>query len=264
MTAIVRTFTPQGFVLAADGRSFGTIDGAILNDAAQKIFPTRTLSGAFAFSIAGAIELVTDDRSQIAVNLADEARKSAESLENERIENLTDYAARFCHPIYRALNEAHKSGRLTNFPSHETRVLGERGQTITRLLLDGYLGEYPSSVNVRFFHEDGELREPGIETNRFPTGFHYVLGSPQIVRLLWDSNDPRFSEYRGPKIYAEDMTLQSAIERSRCYIQACSDPQSAAIDSVCRTIGGHIHIATITPSSGFQWVIAPLQVDRIS
>jgi len=41
-------------------------------------------------------------------------------------------------------------------------------------------------------------------------------------------------------------TLNLAIERSRALILAHSDPEAISIDPLCRTVGGHIHIATIT------------------
>jgi hypothetical protein len=38
------------------------------------------------------------------------------------------------------------------------------------------------------------------------------------------------------------------------YIQASADPEAAKVDEYANAIGGHIHMATITPTEGFQWV----------
>jgi hypothetical protein len=38
------------------------------------------------------------------------------------------------------------------------------------------------------------------------------------------------------------------------YIAACSDPIALELDEFCHTIGGHIHVATVTPDHGFRWV----------
>lgn len=54
-------------------------------------------------------------------------------------------------------------------------------------------------------------------------------------------------------------SLADAVEAARSYISSCSDPESLAIEpEVCAKIGGHVHVATITPDAGFQWAIPPL------
>lgn len=257
MTAIVRTLTPGGFVLAADGRKSGAIDGTVLSDSVQKIFPLQTLVGFFAYSIAGTIELVTDDHREVALDLAEEVRKSADLLVKRRTKNLAGYAVRLCRPVYQALKNVHESGRISDYPSYETNVSVERGDTIIRICLDGFRDGYPSSVVIRIFHENGVLCEPEISTEPNFLGLHRTLGRPEIGRLLWETNDHRLATYRGPQIFAEDMTLQDAIDRSQSYIRAYADPEAHAIDPECRKVGGHIHIATITPQFGFTWVVPP-------
>jgi hypothetical protein len=264
MTAIVRTLTPEGFVLAADGRNHGVVDGAVLDDSVQKIFQIKTPTGFFAYSIAGMIEIVSDDGCEIAVNLAEEVRKSAESLTTQRTKNLVGYAVRLCRPICRVLEGARKSGRFTNYPSIDSQVSVERGKTILRVYIDGFRDGFPSSVAIRLFHENGSLSEPEITTETNYLGLHRTLGRPEVGRLLWQTDDPRFAAYRGRQMYSEDVTLLNAIDRSRSFILAHSDPEAIAIDPNCRTVGGHIHIATITPSEGFRWVIAPIVADAIS
>lgn len=258
MTAIVHTLTPEGFVLAADGRSSGVIDGSVLSDTAQKIFPIKTPAGAFAYSIAGTIEIVTDDRLEVAVDLADEVRKSAESLANRKTKDLAGYAVRLCRPIIRALRDAREAGRFTHYPSHEPRTPFERGQTILRIQIDGFREGYPSSVTIRLFHENDSLREPEITTQANNLGLHRTFGRQEIGKLLWETDDPRFAAYRGRPVFREAMTMRDAIEQSRSFILAHTDPEAIAIDPQCQAIGGHIHIATITPSDGFKWLVEPI------
>jgi len=258
MTAIVRTLTPGGFVLAADGRKSGAIDGAVLSDSVQKIFPIKTFAGSFAYSIAGTIELPTDNNLEVALNLAEEIRKSADSLEKRKTRNLAGYAVRLCRPVYQALKNARESGRISLYPSYETNVSTERGDTIIRISLDGFRDGYPSSVVIRIFHENGVLGEPEIFTEPNHLGLHRASGRPEIGRLLWETDDPRLAAYRGPRIFAEDMTLQDAIDRSQSYIRAHADPAAHTIDPECRRTGGHIHVATITPPDGFKWIVEPI------
>jgi hypothetical protein len=54
------------------------------------------------------------------------------------------------------------------------------------------------------------------------------------------------------------VTLSDAVEAGRNYIEACSSPVALEIDKeICQGIGGHIHVATITPTAGFEWLIPP-------
>ncbi len=260
MTAIVRTLTREGFVLAADGRNSEAIGGAVISDSVQKLFPIKTLIGSFAYSIAGTINVITDDGTEVAVNLIDEVRKSAESLATQKTKNLVGYAVRLCRPVCRALEDARKLGRFSRYPSYQPSVPSERGNTIMRLCIDGFREGYPSSVAIRLFHENDRLCEPEIMTETNYVGLHRALAPVRLIgSILWEAEgDPRLAAYKGPQILPKDITLQDAIDRSRSYIQAHSDPEAIAIDDDCRSVGGHIHIATITPSEGFRWIIEPV------
>ena len=257
MTVVVRTLTREGIVLAADGRCSGAIDGTIFSDSVQKIFPIKTPAGAFAYTISGAVDVLADGGREVAVDIAAGIRKSAENLAKKPARSLENYALRLCRPICQALKDANASGRFSAYPSFEPSIYGERGNTITRINIDGFRDGYPSSVAIRLFHENNFLGDPEITTETNYIGIHRILGSPEIMRLLWDTDDPRFSAYRGADVRPEQMTLALAIKRSRSYIQACSDAEAAAIDPICARVGGHIHIATISPLAEFEWVTAP-------
>lgn len=87
-------------------------------------------------------------------------------------------------------------------------------------------------------------------------------GSSMVNDILNDKDDPRFSRYRSnlPRKLAET-TLSEAIEITTQTIMAQSDPHALEIDpDVCSLIGGRIHIARLTKTEGFHWVIPPLQL----
>ena len=256
MTAIVHTWTPQGFAIAADGRC--RRDGITRRDTAQKIFPIESPIGSFAYTINGVAEIFIGDSEEILVSLAEETQRSAESLRGRRTSNLTGYAVRLVRPAFEALEDIWESINPQSHPS-QPNLPGERGDTIFRLSLNGYHGEYPESVSVRLSHENGRLREPEVFPQPIQPGFHMAEApAPMIGQILWiDENDQRLSAYKGRRMYAHEITLADAIERSRLFIQAHSDLEAIAIDSNCLEVGGHIHIATITPSEGFRWVIEP-------
>jgi hypothetical protein len=162
MAVIMRTLTTEGIVLAADGRCSGAVDGTVFGDSTQKIFPIKTPTGAFAYTISGAVEIIADGGREIAVDIAAEIRKSTEHLAKKPARSLENYAVRFCRPICRALNDAQGSGRFSIYPSPEPSIYGERGNTITRINVDGFRDGYPSSVAIRLFHENNSLGEPEI------------------------------------------------------------------------------------------------------
>jgi len=64
-----------------------------------------------------------------------------------------------------------------------------------------------------------------------------------------DPRDPRFSAFvleRG-----QSPSLETATQFARGYIEACSSPLGLEVDAlICKGIGGHLHMATIT-KSGF-------------
>jgi hypothetical protein len=252
MTAIIRTLTFEGYVLAADGRSTGAVDGSIFSDSVQKIFPIKTPVGSFAYTLAGTVHILTDDSREIAIDFVDELRKSADALSERKTKDLMGYAVRLFRPIMRAVRDAHESGRFSMFPSNEPQLL-ERGNTILRVSIDGLWNGFPSSVTVRIFHENGRLCDP--EMSSSVSGQIVAEGRPQIAWLLWQTDDHRFTSYRVPLPEQLDATLDVAISRSRSYILAHTDPEAIAIDPLCSGVGGHIHIATITAAEGFKWVI---------
>ena len=81
-----------------------------------------------------------------------------------------------------------------------------------------------------------------------------------FAELIFDTDDPRFVNYRVPQINIPDaVTVAEVVEVARKYILACSDPAALSIDQeYCSQIGGHVHMAKITRVEGFQWVEAPV------
>lgn len=77
--------------------------------------------------------------------------------------------------------------------------------------------------------------------------------------VLEGKEEPLLLAYRQPNIEMTTCTVNLAIERSHTLIVAHTDPEAISIDPLCRTVGGHIHIATITQLEGFRWVVSPLQ-----
>ena len=259
MTAIIRTLTLEGYALAADGRSTGRVDGAILTDSAQKIFPVETTNGTVAYCVCGTVNVISDDRSRVVVDIAEEIRKSAESLTGRRTGSLAGYVTRLFRPVCKALRDAYERGEFSQFASQPTSAY-ERGETILHVYFHGYRDGYPSSVVARLYHKNGKLAESEIVPERL-CPYHFVDSPvPRIGRIVLEGKEePLLAAYRQPDIEMTTCTLNLAIERSRAFIAAHTDPEAIAIDPLCSKVGGHMHIATITRSEGFKWVVPPLK-----
>jgi hypothetical protein len=55
------------------------------------------------------------------------------------------------------------------------------------------------------------------------------------------------------------LSLSEGIEIAETYIRACDSNEGRQVDpALCAGIGGHIHIAAITPA-GFKWIKEPKQ-----
>src|SRR6266568_644651 len=77
-TAIVRTYTPDGFVIAADGRARRAEDGKVETEKIQKIFPIGGSSSRFlAYSISGAATIASRDATEVAFNFVAEIKRAS-------------------------------------------------------------------------------------------------------------------------------------------------------------------------------------------
>jgi hypothetical protein len=73
-----------------------------------------------------------------------------------------------------------------------------------------------------------------------------------------ESGNYAFSAYEKQSfhlVFHPNETLRIHAQMAHAYIKACSGPEALAMDpKPCAGIGGRVHIATITPKDGFQWV----------
>ena len=254
-TAIVREYTAEGFVIAADGRK-SKPDGTVVSDTVQKIFPHVGPGRVLAYSLAGTVMFTADhDENDIVFDFVAQTAEVAKSLSAIRSKNLVGFGKRLGDAINRRLADAKGRNLFSQYTTCENSPI-ERGYTIARIFVDGYCDGIPSRINIRFFHENQILRTPDVLTSDLNQGWMY--GSKDIADLLFATDDQRLAAYRIPKARTNfstgPPTLRDAIEYAKSYIRACSDPVALQIDpKSCSAIGGHIHIASVTTDGGFQW-----------
>jgi hypothetical protein len=269
-TAIVRTHVPEGFVIAADGRARGAEEWNVVTDEAQKIF---AIGGFLAYSISGTPSIASRDATEVSFDFVARINTATQALSTRRFGTLADYAKRACGAVHQALKDAKLAGQL-DYPDPEPAALdpSERGSTIVKVLIDGYHKGAPSRVKVRFFHEKQVLERLEVLQQELVSGAPWYQGSEIVFDLICgtrrgEPGDQWVSAYEKKSMnltFHPNTTLDTHARMAHAYISACSGPEAHAIDPQCAGIGGHIHIATITPKDGFQWVpgFEPVRVPR--
>jgi hypothetical protein len=255
-TAIARTFTGKGFVIAADRRSTNTETGEH-KDETQKIHQFG--SGPLAASFFGAGRLGSFD-------FLAEIPGAAQAKSPSRFHTLQDYATAIAGKVQNKLVASMETEQIS-LPSIPSETAGDDGDTILVMHIDGYYSDRPASVRVRFRHKDQKLLPPDVselldlvclDTNGSANVVRtkIVAGIPEIAERI-NSNDSSMRAY----MIAADLDESSdpeatrAVNFSSAFIRACAGPEAQKIDPVrARTIGGTPCIATVTPEHGFRWV----------
>ena len=88
-------------------------------------------------------------------------------------------------------------------------------------------------------------------------GKMYARGSNRLPELA-HSGDARFATYRNDLVRPYGNSLEDAAAFAIAFIEICSHPEAVIEDPICKIIGGHTHVAEVTPD-GFKWRIPPKQ-----
>jgi hypothetical protein len=257
MTATAIMFAGSGFAVAADGNQlFGDLPNFIPDvsigetDCAQKIFRAEGRNYVVAYIVRG--KVATEHRT---FDASVEMQREMASLSAQRFRSPRELVAVASKGLYRRMREAFDTGRLPCFPGLEIPFIG-------------YLRDEPFCLNAYFY----------------PTGSHQIIPQPldgwlfaysgsEIIGQLMLRSDARIRQ--SIKLPSECPSLQDAVDATLGYVEACSSPLGLEVDPEnCRGLGGHIHVATVTPriqpswiarcfgrhgapSGGFQWIIPP-------
>jgi hypothetical protein len=257
-TAIVRIYTAEGFVIAADG--FSTEDPT---GNAQKIFPTSTPSWTLAFCpsvCAAAMFENKDSKSTLRIDFASQCQIAADRMKTSHPQDLNDYARSFSRLFTECVREQMDQAQRNGVLSPEDFAEWVAARETTILHFSGYFYGIPSLSTVKIIFGQPEpliTLVPVSEINPKPVRGAF-FGSKKIQDKLEAGQDRYWDKYRTPdliKITIQNQgTIDDAVVAARSYIEACSDVKAPLIDSWCESIGGRIRIAKITPSGGFEWV----------
>jgi len=257
MTAIGIHGTAHGIIIGADGRrsvdnpsKVATPDrvNAAEGAASQKIFPLRSADKNLVYALAGHIA-----NTELGFDAIEECRIIAASLCDHDFASEAKFVNRFSMTLTEQMN------RMKFFPEFEKNR--DDLWIIMDLLFAGYFKDKPFITAVQFCHSlhFAEFRSIPLSL----AGLLY--GSEVVRRKMYDdsgnvvSNSP-FAEYiQNPR---EIQSLDESEKYVKGYIQACSSALALGMDeSRCKKIGGHIHIAELTPAD-FQWRIPPIEKEK--
>jgi len=173
-TAIFTIYTPQGWVIAADGLGMLS-DGSNPEYNTQKIFPIEGKS--LAYTLCGSTKLFYQE------NLIDFGSEIANAVKALASRNLCDsslYLERICSPLRKSLLGAKKQGLVMQ----GIEVPPEPGQTVFWVFLIGYFDGKPTLAHCRIFHRNQKLAGISANTDPVKAGWSRRHGQRKFGRFL--------------------------------------------------------------------------------
>lgn len=255
-TALVLIYTGEGFVFAADGLEKST-QGRIIDTRACKIFP---LCKRLAFSVAGFRAFHKAGSQEPSVEFPRIVRTAFKGISGPARREfflLADHAAAKVNAQLRSLRE-----RRIILRYHDDDGAG----TIAKAFLAGYCKGIPRATIIRFFHSFQRLCTPEIVREDIDLGFFAYIGSQALWRSLERGDDARLQSYRcdafDKMLSISGPNLKEAESVAYNFVLASCDRRIQLDFPECRSIGGRIQLATITPDAGFCWIIPPATQNR--
>ena len=253
-TAVVRLYTGDGFIIAADGLR-RDLSGAEVSNRQQKIFKIGVAGNLFAYALTGTTYVA---QSELGFDVSLEAANVAATLSLKGYDSPDRYTEQFGRLLRASLRRGQKDRRIKEFSDSGTS--GE--QEIVPLLFAGYYGGRPFMSGTTLCHKDQEIQFPTRESRILsPSSTRLELsGSEKVRDLLLSTDDDTFAEYRTAgwvkmRIHMP-LSLAEGADLARAYIAACASPKGRTLDVQCAAIGGRVHVAEITPA-GFTWIDPP-------
>jgi hypothetical protein len=239
MTAIAAVHTPHGFAIAADGRRSWqyratAISRQFESETVQKIFEIASGDVALAYFIRG--DTVSEDGSW---DIADQIREAVQSVNAANFNSCLRFADALCATVQGGIEKARRLRRLDGYPNTEICILG-------------YFRGTASWIDA-IFHP--HLNQFGLHYSLFPRdceGRIFLSGS-QILDQMIVSGDARIAVQLPFRTF--NRSLPAAVSFVRNYIETCGSPLIRDLEpDGCKTVGGHIHVATVMKPIRTSWL----------
>ncbi len=236
MTALASVFTLGGFVVGADGRRMEFTGRKIVTDSACKIYCAKAKKTMLAYGWVGATSFFSGGT--LRFDMLDESRRIQSDLSTSDFKHLSVYTAAFKDMMFSAM--------LERIGSKDASIALLPDGRIASVFFAGYVNGTPAMGEAEFRHTNGTLLPPVlVEVLESPKVFKIVSGSIAVHDAMVDAG-----------VMVPPVTLADGAELIRRYVQTCVDNNGSCHE--CSDIGGHVHVATVTPQ-GFEWKISPLE-----
>lgn len=243
-TAIARIYTPEGFVVAADGRTLNAATGKVGTDTMQKIFPLHHEQGDIACVIAGSGQFFSHMGE---FTFGAEVSQAALAIARTEIRNPDHYAGQLAALVVKKLEVF----KLVFQPAS----LHARTEA-THIWLEGYLAGRPMRRKITLAYQTETVVAEVSAAELDPPGKIWAYGSQLVTGLLFAPKDhgyltPYWKVCQPPY----PATIEDAVRVALAVIRAHCDEEAIRIDSYgCAAVGGRILAAKVTPAGGFEWV----------
>lgn len=247
-TAIVKIYTPEGFVVAADGK---TSDG---RTDAQKVFEVRSEVGTLACCLSNCAD-ISDAKTGVNIRFDSVCSLVAAEPRLKNADNLQRYADIFSRAFGKKVQEQVLKAK-------EQRLIHPKGKRIlkkgwkTDLHFAGYFKGSPSiTMSTVRFHGAKVSVVPCVTLLGFKFAAGTFYGSERVLQALREG-DARFAQYASPFFgNPKTASISNAIDAAKKYIEACSSLVGREFDpDYCNSIGGDIRTYKIMLSGGFELV----------
>ena len=249
MTAIAGNYVARSVVIAADGRTRVPespqltdeirLRGNLENE--RKIFLIQDQDKTLVYAGVGYLSTADDG----GFSILDEINRQKSILSQRRYETCREYVYHLSLFLKAAIREALKK---------KTFSIPVDDPLIARILFAGFFRKEISWVAAEFRYKKGHIK---LDVDRLPLGRgQMVMIAPPPMRDLFVAKDARFAEHIKP--LGPDSTLEEGRDCAKGFIDMCKSPLAAEIEPLCLNVGGHVHVAAVTPD-GFQWLIEPLK-----
>lgn len=233
MTALVSVYTGEGFVFGADGRR-SAADRVMARDDVQKIYGCRAINVRALFGCAG-YATFGDFRGDFSLWV--NALAIIEGCESKGFEDMKDYGDGIATSL---------CVRMRSHLNASSSKLDPSLKDLATLAFVGYVNGEPQSVQIRLSADRGFINEPRVLCSHNPP-----LPSLNVTSLCRTARESYDSLVARDEI-RPCATLTDGSVLIQKYVQMCADEQTGGLNP----IGGHIHIAAITPSD-LEWMVPP-------
>jgi hypothetical protein len=214
----------------------------------RSIFP---LGATAMCAVAGSIACDLSNDSHF--DIRDEFKRQAALLSADDFRSAREYLAALLRPIAATITD------LGFFPLGNGTA--DFGDIIAEVIFGVSWGDSVCLDHAVFSHSNNIAQAGFLEYKEGGAG-KTCYGPDAIYNLMYE--EPGLPAQGSPlSQYAYRLSTTPSVGEVKKfdvgYIEACCSQEGRKLDpDGCEGIGGHIHVATVKPRSGFQWIIPPL------